>query len=157
MLSAAHNVLFFVLHWRTPFIHFLHFASLLCFLLVKTIISPDRRILRQIVFSIYKFPIRNLLWQPVAMQLVVCFLSSQVHSQNRAGSLYLIRQIGYFFIRIFIANHLRIFDFLGTLFIVHFTPRFLDTVDGRQQQRKAIYILLVNSSIFCPNLGLKWV
>jgi hypothetical protein len=91
MLSAAHNVLFFVLDWRTPLLHFLHFASTLLFLLAKTLISPDRCFLPRLFGAFLRPPFRGLFWRPVAAQLVVSLLSAQVHAQNRSGALYLVR------------------------------------------------------------------
>ena len=93
MLSAAHNVLFFVLDWRTPVIHFLHFASVLAFLATKTAFTPDRGVLLRLLYGVEFFrpPLRIIFWRPLVAQLVVCLLSSRVHAQNRTGGLYLVR------------------------------------------------------------------
>ena len=96
MLSAAHNVLFFVLDLRTPVLHFLHFASTLCFLLVKSVLQllPDQpTAVGHLLIALTRPPLRTIFLPPVAAQLLVCLLSANVHAQNRTGGLYLIRQV----------------------------------------------------------------
>uniref|UniRef100_A0A1I8BNN4 7TM_GPCR_Srx domain-containing protein n=1 Tax=Meloidogyne hapla TaxID=6305 RepID=A0A1I8BNN4_MELHA len=127
MLSAAHNVLFFVLDWRTPVIHFLHFASAFTFFSIKTAFTPDRGVLLRLLFGeFFRPPLRIIFWKPLLAQLIVCLLSSIVHSQNRTGGLYLVR----------------LFDFLGTLLVIGYGPKILGE-DEDPNKRRAISLLLV--------------
>ncbi|CAD5210196.1 unnamed protein product [Bursaphelenchus xylophilus] len=87
-LSAAHNVLYFVLDIRTPVLHFLHHFLTFVFLSYHTFVlkrwPQKKRIpkLSGVVPSV--FP-------AVILQLICTILSSRIHSQNRTGSLYLLR------------------------------------------------------------------
>ncbi|KAL3085899.1 hypothetical protein niasHT_034129 [Heterodera trifolii] len=136
MLSAANNVLFFVLDWRMPVLHFLHNAVPALFLLVRLALSPDRRpLVPRLLCAIVRAPLRSLLWRPVAAQLLVSALSARVYVHNRAGALYLCR----------------IFDFLGTFLIIRFGANFLNNTNiaggnkeetQRRRGRVAIWALL---------------
>ncbi|CAI4222178.1 unnamed protein product [Auanema sp. JU1783] len=91
MLSAAHNVLHFVLDFHTTLIHFLHyfFTFLFMLLLYKSGCIPKTSVQYQNLYT------------PVGLKVLEVLLSSIVHSQNRTGALYTTR----------------IFDFLFTLTI----------------------------------------
>ncbi|KAE9419216.1 hypothetical protein Angca_001078, partial [Angiostrongylus cantonensis] len=82
MLSAAHNVLHFVLDIRTPVIHFLHhfFTFLLMVVLYHLGCIPKGTSL-----SLSEFKL------PVVAKLFETVLSSLTHSQHRQGELYLVR------------------------------------------------------------------
>ncbi|KAL7072161.1 hypothetical protein ACQ4LE_008730 [Meloidogyne hapla] len=138
MLSAAHNVLFFVLDWRTPVIHFLHFASAFTFFSIKTAFTPDRGVLLRLLFGeFFRPPLRIIFWKPLLAQLIVCLLSSIVHSQNRTGGLYLVR----------------LFDFLGTLLVIGYGPKILGE-DEDPNKRRAISLLLVPLAV---SASLSWL
>nr|CAD2150640.1 unnamed protein product [Meloidogyne enterolobii] len=138
MLSAAHNVLFFVLDWRTPVIHFLHFASALAFFATKTAFTPDRGVLLRLLFGeFFRPPLRIIFWKPLLAQLIVCLLSSIVHSQNRTGGLYLVR----------------LFDFLGTLLVIGYGPKILGEEEDTNK-RRAISLLLVPLAV---SASLSWL
>ncbi|CAK5092610.1 unnamed protein product [Meloidogyne enterolobii] len=154
MLSAAHNVLFFVLDWRTPIIHFLHFASALAFFATKTAFTPDRGVLLRLLFGeFFRPPLRIIFWKPLLAQLIVCLLSSigwfgyfklltnfiliLVHSQNRTGGLYLVR----------------LFDFLGTLLVIGYGPKILGEEEDANK-RRAISLLLVPLAV---SASLSWL
>lgn len=103
MLSAAHNVLFFVLDWRSPVFHFLHFGSVFLFLLTKMLLmlllhsffnrnlkhnySSSLSLLQNVLFG----EIVSAIYPAVLLQFIISLLSSVVHSQNRVGELYLLR------------------------------------------------------------------
>ncbi|CAD6196281.1 unnamed protein product [Caenorhabditis auriculariae] len=97
MLSAAHNVLFFVLDVRTSVIHFLHFFTTfgLLSLLRYAHVIPSA----PIEFNTLKYA--------VGFKILETLLVSGAHSQNRTGELYLIR----------------VFDFLFTLTIVGYQKK----------------------------------
>lgn len=80
-LSAAHNVLFFVLDLRTPIIHWLHFLSASVFLFLLALLG---------CLTAKRLSLRDYAL-PVSLQLVASLLSARVHAQNRSGSLYLVR------------------------------------------------------------------
>ncbi|KAL3074047.1 hypothetical protein niasHT_034021 [Heterodera trifolii] len=140
MLSAANNVLFFVLDWRMPVLNFLHNAVPALFLLVRLALSPDRRpLVPRLLCAIVRAPLRSLLWRLVAAQLFVSAFSARVYVHNRAGALYLCR----------------IFDFLGTFLIICFGANFLNNANiaggnkeetQRRRGRVAIWALLVTDS-----------
>ncbi|CAD5206976.1 unnamed protein product [Bursaphelenchus okinawaensis] len=87
-LSAAHNVLYFVLDIRTPVLHFLHHFITFGVLAYHTFVLkqwPQKKklpSLRSVVPSVIP---------AVVLQLICTILSSRIHSQNRTGSLYLLR------------------------------------------------------------------
>ena len=83
MLSAAHNVLFFVLDLRSIVFHFLHYFTTFVFLFVMysktaTVAIPGEVLKKSFV-------------PPLISQLAVSLLTARIHSGNRTGSLYLLR------------------------------------------------------------------
>lgn len=86
-LSAAHNVLYFVLDIRTPVIHFLHFFN--TFLVLLYHFFTYRPESSKSHFNLFK--IVSEVAPSAFVQLLITLLSSRVHSQNRSGSLYLLR------------------------------------------------------------------
>lgn len=81
MLSAAHNVLYFVLDIKTPVIHFLHNFFTFWFMALLYALGCIPR--GQLPLEEFKVP--------VAAKFCETMLSSLVHSQNRQGELYLAR------------------------------------------------------------------
>ncbi|XGW22630.1 hypothetical protein V3C99_005110 [Haemonchus contortus] len=87
MLSAAHNVLFFVLDIKTPVIHFLHhFFTFMFMMLLYALGCIPKGSLPLEEFKV-----------PVAAKFCEAMLSSIVHSQNRTGELYLTRIFDFVF------------------------------------------------------------
>ncbi|KAK6728312.1 hypothetical protein RB195_005757 [Necator americanus] len=87
MLSAAHNVLYFVLDIKTPVIHFLHHFFTFSFMMLLYALGciPKGSL------SIEEFKI------PVFAKFCETLLSSLVHSQHRHGELYLVRIFDFVF------------------------------------------------------------
>lgn len=92
LLSASHNVLYFVLDIRTPVIHFLHNFTTFILLLICQLASNPKTYgrLEDNKASQSQRWVRVLL-PPAILQLISTSLSSRIHSQNRSGSLYLLR------------------------------------------------------------------
>ncbi|PIO73588.1 hypothetical protein TELCIR_04441 [Teladorsagia circumcincta] len=87
MLSAAHNVLYFVLDIKTPVIHFLHHFFAFCFMMLLYALGCIPKGL----LSLEEFK------APVSAKFCETILSSLVHSQNRTGELYLTRIFDFVF------------------------------------------------------------
>ena len=81
MLSAAHNVLYFVLDIRAPVIHFLHHFTAFCFMFFISKIGCIPRA---------ALPLKPFA-TPVGLKVLEVLLSSIVHSGNRTGGLYVVR------------------------------------------------------------------
>ena len=86
MLSAAHNVLFFVLDLRSIVFHFLHYFITFLFLFIMYS--------KMATVSIPGEVLKKSFIPPLVSQLVVSLLTARVHSGNRTGSLYLLRFVG---------------------------------------------------------------
>lgn len=101
MLSASHNVLYFVLNWRSPVFHFLHFSSTFVFLLIRILLMPlINKFLNQnskknnYFFILQHLQIRKIImtiYPSVLLQFFISLLSFVVYSYNRTGELYLLR------------------------------------------------------------------
>uniref|UniRef100_A0A0M3HQE1 TPT domain-containing protein n=1 Tax=Ascaris lumbricoides TaxID=6252 RepID=A0A0M3HQE1_ASCLU len=102
-LAAAHNALFFVLDMRTVVMHFLHYALTFCFLLLCYALGMKQ--------TRACLPIQPFV-KPVLTQILIVLLSSTIHSQQRSGSLYL----------------LRLFDCVTMFTVIHYGKKILATV-----------------------------
>jgi hypothetical protein len=96
LLSASHNVLYFVLDIRTPVIHFLHNFNTFVLLLVCQLVTNSKfgrvnneKLDEKSTGSFSKCV--TVLLPPALFQLVATSLSSRIHSQNQNGGLYLLR------------------------------------------------------------------
>ncbi|KAI6182846.1 hypothetical protein M3Y97_00424700 [Aphelenchoides bicaudatus] len=114
LLSASHNVLYFVLNIRTPVIHFLHNFNTFILLLICQLVANPRTFgrsasdkLDQKSNSLPRF--LAVLLPPTLLQVLATTLSSKIHSQHQSGSLYL----------------LRLFDCLTTIVALKMAPKFL--------------------------------
>lgn len=93
-LSAAHNVLYFVLDIRTPVIHFLHHFNTFLVLLQPQLARRDSWLRRAPDLEKGRPGRRRLLLAvapPALLQALLSLVSARIHSQNRTGSLYLLR------------------------------------------------------------------
>lgn len=130
LLSAAHNVLYFVLDLKTILFHFLHYFLTFIFLLVLNF--------ENLKINIPTNLLKECLLPPFFTQLIVCFLTARVHSGNRTGSLYLLRfdnhkKFGWF-------QNYRIFDFLSTITAIKFAPKLIET----NARYRSIWSLMVS-------------
>lgn len=99
LLSASHNVLYFVLDIRTPVIHFLHNFNTFILLLVCQLVTNPKSFGRSVSEKLDEKSTGTLqkcltvLLPPALLQLLATTLSSRIHSQNQGGSLYLLRWV----------------------------------------------------------------
>ncbi|KJH45332.1 hypothetical protein DICVIV_08608 [Dictyocaulus viviparus] len=121
MLSAAHNVLYFVLDIKTPVIHFLHhfFTFLFMLLLYQLGCIPKGPL------SLTEFK------APVVAKFCETILSSLVHSQNRQGELYLVR----------------VFDFIFTFTILVLGKHLVPSREYGKLEAKLMVPLALSSSL----------
>ncbi|VDK45324.1 unnamed protein product [Anisakis simplex] len=104
-LAAAHNALYFVLDIRTTVIHFLHYLLAFVLLILSHGTGAHANLSN-------KLPAKAFI-KPVLIQLLIVLLSTLVHSQQKSGSLYLIR----------------VFDFITMLIIIKYGKQVLGIVD----------------------------
>ncbi|KHN83208.1 hypothetical protein Tcan_04325 [Toxocara canis] len=110
-LAAAHNVLFFVLDMRTVVLHFLHYALAFCLLVLCYALGMKHALIRLPIAPFAKLTAPFA--KPVLTQLLIVLFSSSVHSQQKSGSLYL----------------LRLFDFVTMITIIRYSKPILRFVD----------------------------
>ncbi|EYC26590.1 hypothetical protein Y032_0010g851 [Ancylostoma ceylanicum] len=127
MLSAAHNVLYFVLDIKTPVIHFLHHFFTFWFMVLLYALGciPKGSL------SLEEFKI------PVIAKFCETMLSSVVHSQHRQGELYLAR----------------IFDFVFTFTLLYTGRKLVPSRAGGKPQPNLMVALALSASLSWLEFG----
>ncbi|RCN48515.1 hypothetical protein ANCCAN_05340 [Ancylostoma caninum] len=144
MLSAAHNVLYFVLDIKTPVIHFLHHFFTFWFMMLLYALgcipkgslplemkSRDERLVTEIRRKFQEFKI------PVIAKFSETMLSSVVHSQHRQGELYLAR----------------IFDFVFTFTLLYVGKKLVPSRAGGKPQPNLMVALALSASLSWLEFG----
>ncbi|KAL6729279.1 hypothetical protein Aduo_000351 [Ancylostoma duodenale] len=127
MLSAAHNVLYFVLDIKTPVIHFLHHFFTFWFMMLLYALGciPKGSL------PLEEFKI------PVIAKFCETILSSVVHSQHRQGELYLAR----------------IFDFVFTFTLLYIGKKLVPSRAGGKPQPNLMVALALAASLSWLEFG----